>query len=367
MKGGAYMAILKDLIVNGSARILGTLNAKKVKADNLEGSLPAENVLEDALHRFLSDVCKTITDWNSATTNGFYMGNGAANGPTTAWYFGQVITHNINFVYQTVYAFTASTDAKAVSKYIRVKTNGTWGGWTNVTVSKAVPSNAVFTDTNTTYSAGTGMALSGTTFNHKNSVTAGTAQGDASKTLAWGGTFKVPTVAYDAQGHVTSSGTTTMTMPGNPNTDTKNTAGSTDTSSKIFLVGATSQAANPVTYSHNTAYVGTDGCLYSNNQKVSTEGHTHDPHDRVLTCTIPTTGWSASAPYTQTVTVSGITSSDNPVAALFVPDNATAATVKPLQKAWSCVDQILTNNGSITLYCYFKKPASAFQISLKGQ
>ena len=57
--------------------------------------------------------------------------------------------------------------------------------------------------------------------------------------------------------------------------DTKNTAGSTDTSSKIFLVGATSQAANPQTYSHDTAYVGTDGCLYSNNTKVSVNGHTH--------------------------------------------------------------------------------------------
>lgn len=54
------------------------------------------------------------------------------------------------------------------------------------------------------------------------------------------------------------------------NTDTKNTAGSTDTSSKIFLVGATSQAANPQTYSHDTAYVGTDGCLYSGGAKVLT-------------------------------------------------------------------------------------------------
>ena len=53
-------------------------------------------------------------------------------------------------------------------------------------------------------------------------------------------------------------------------TDTKNTAGSTDTSSKIFLIGATSQAANPQTYSHDTAYVGTDGCLYSGGVKVLT-------------------------------------------------------------------------------------------------
>lgn len=50
--------------------------------------------------------------------------------------------------------------------------------------------------------------------------------------------------------------------------DTKNTAGSTNTSSKIFLIGATAQGANPQTYSHDTVYVGTDGCLYSNGHRV---------------------------------------------------------------------------------------------------
>ena len=50
--------------------------------------------------------------------------------------------------------------------------------------------------------------------------------------------------------------------------DTKNTAGATNTSNKIFLVGATSQNVNPQTYSHDTVYVGTDGCLYSNGQRV---------------------------------------------------------------------------------------------------
>ena len=90
---------------------------------------------------------------------------------------------------------------------------------TTYTLGASVPSNAKFTDT--TYSAGAGLTLSGTTFNHKNSVTAATAQGDASKTLTFGGTFTIPTITYDAQGHITSKGTTTMTMPANPNTDTK--------------------------------------------------------------------------------------------------------------------------------------------------
>lgn len=47
-------------------------------------------------------------------------------------------------------------------------------------------------------------------------------------------------------------------------TDTKNTAGSTNTSNKIYLIGATSQAANPQTYSHDTVYVNTDGSLVTN-------------------------------------------------------------------------------------------------------
>ena len=50
--------------------------------------------------------------------------------------------------------------------------------------------------------------------------------------------------------------------------DTKNTAGSTDSSKKLFLIGAETQAANPQTYSQDTAYVGTDGHLYSNSVQV---------------------------------------------------------------------------------------------------
>lgn len=72
------------------------------------------------------------------------------------------------------------------------------------------------TNTNTTYTAGAGLTLSGTQFKHSNAVTAGTAKGDDSKTLAYGGTFTIPSVTYDAQGHITAKDTTTMTMPAVP-------------------------------------------------------------------------------------------------------------------------------------------------------
>lgn len=81
------------------------------------------------------------------------------------------------------------------------------------------------TDSNTTYSAGSGLTLSGTQFKHKNAVTAGTAKGDDSKTLSFGGTFKVPSVSYDTEGHITGASSTTMTMPAAP-TSVSGNAGS---------------------------------------------------------------------------------------------------------------------------------------------
>lgn len=57
----------------------------------------------------------------------------------------------------------------------------------------------------------------------------------------------------------TTNGTLTIAS-----TDTKNTAGSTNSTSKLYLVGATTQGSNPQTYSRASAYVDTDGHLYSN-------------------------------------------------------------------------------------------------------
>ena len=106
-------------------------------------------------------------------------------------------------------------------------------------------------DNNTTYTAGTGLSLSGTTFNHKNSVTAATAQGDASKTLTFGGTFTIPTITYDAQGHITGKGTTTMTMPENPNSDTKVTQTVTTSNAAYpLLLAPSGQTANTTTTSY---------------------------------------------------------------------------------------------------------------------
>ena len=53
-------------------------------------------------------------------------------------------------------------------------------------------------------------------------------------------------------------------------TDTKNTAGSTDTSNTLFLIGATTQAANSQTYSHDTVKINSTGQLISTGYEMTT-------------------------------------------------------------------------------------------------
>jgi hypothetical protein len=73
----------------------------------------------------LDTVCQTITDWNTAKDNGWYMGSGATNAPTAGvWYYGEVIQHNASWVTQRVRAFAGD-----YRTYVRHLFNGTWTGW----------------------------------------------------------------------------------------------------------------------------------------------------------------------------------------------------------------------------------------------
>lgn len=73
----------------------------------------------------------------------------------------------------------------------------------------------------------------------------------------------------DSVKHVTSEERTKWNNKAS--TDTKNTAGATNTSAKIFLIGATAQNSNPQTYTHDTVYIGEDGYLYVHGLKVLCE------------------------------------------------------------------------------------------------
>ena len=119
-------------------------------------------------------------------------------------------TTNAN--YEVLFSQTAdnTTRTEQARKNSNLKFNPSTGDLQTTKLNGVtIGSSPKFTDT--TYSAGTGLSLSGTTINHSNSVTAGTA-GTSSATS--GSTLSVPYVTYDAQGHVTASGTHTHTVDG---------------------------------------------------------------------------------------------------------------------------------------------------------
>lgn len=98
---------------------------------------------------------------------------------------------------------------------------------------------------------------------HSNSITAGTASGSATKTLTFGDTFNIPTVTYDANGHITATGVTTMTMPDNPNTDARvYQSKSTYTSFRPLLMGSNNSSTPANLETAVTGQVYVNAALY---------------------------------------------------------------------------------------------------------
>ena len=89
-------------------------------------------------------------------------------------------------------------------------------------------------------------------------IAAKTAAAQSAKTLGWGGTFTIYEEKYDTDGHITGVANYNMTMPGNPNTDTKvtQTASTTASWKKVLLSYKDYAAANTAIgdAATNTAY-----------------------------------------------------------------------------------------------------------------
>lgn len=141
--------------------------------------------------------------------------------------------------------------------------SGTWSSWGKIYSSQNKPTASEI-----------GAATSSHTHKYAGSSSAGGSATSAVKLdTATAGSATRP-VYFSGGKPVACTYTLAKSVPSNAvftDTNTTNTAGSTNTSSKIFLVGATSQASAPVTYSHDTVYVGTDGCIYSSGLRVATE------------------------------------------------------------------------------------------------
>lgn len=198
---------------------------------------------------------------------------GSGNAVTTASFSGTVLTLTKGATYNN-YSHPAGSGASKSTGLYKFSTDSTShiSEVTAVTKSDITALGIPSSDTNTTYSfsSGTGSFTvtpsrgSAQTVSIGKPSTAGTAD-KVANTLTFTGyqsksyngsaavSVAIPSKVSDLtndSGYITSY------------TDTKNTTGSTNSSSKLYLVGATSQASSPVTYSNSGVYT-QSGAVYA--------------------------------------------------------------------------------------------------------
>lgn len=198
---------------------------------------------------------------------------GSGNAVTTASFSGTVLTLTKGATYNN-YSHPAGSGASKSTGLYKFSTDSTShiSGVTAVTKSDITALGIPSSDTNTTYTfaSGTGNFTvtpsggSAQTVSIGKPSTAGTAD-KVANTLTFTGyqsksyngsaavSVAIPSRVSDLtndSGYITSY------------TDTKNTTGSTNSTSKLYLVGATSQASNPVTYSNSGVYT-QSGAIYA--------------------------------------------------------------------------------------------------------
>jgi hypothetical protein len=198
---------------------------------------------------------------------------GSGNAVTTASFSGTVLTLTKGAMYNN-YSHPAGSGASKSTGLYKFSTDSTShiSGVTAVTKSDITALGIPSSDTNTTYSFSSGNGGftvtpsrgSSQTVSIGKPSTAGTAD-KVANTLTFTGyqsksyngsaavSVAIPSKVSDLtndSGYITSY------------TDTKNTAGSTNSSSKLYLIGATSQASSPVTYSNSGVYT-QSGAVYA--------------------------------------------------------------------------------------------------------
>ena len=77
-------------------------------------------------------------------------------------------------------------------------------------------------------------------------------------------------------------------------------------------------------------------------------------------------GWSSTAPYTQTVEIDGITESDLPVPLLDVSGAESLSEEKAMKKQFGWISYYDTDDGSITFTAKYRKPTMDLSVGLKG-
>lgn len=116
---------------------------------------------------------------------------------------------------------------------------------------------------------------------------------------------------------------------------------------------AQTAANNAQTAANNAQTTANSAITAAGNALTESKNYTDSKHMSVQ-ISVPASGWSASAPYTQSVSVSGLLATDQPHIGLVPNDNWEMALIQ--EENWGYVSRGVTENGSITFTCYEDKP-----------
>lgn len=81
------------------------------------------------------------------------------------------------------------------------------------------------------------------------------------------------------------------------------------------------------------------------------------------TASFASSGWSSTAPYTQTISVSGITADSKVVIDVNLTGQTTSAAAAIIE-GWGLVNDVQTGAGTLTAYCYGDKPTVALPVNI---
>lgn len=87
-----------------------------------------------------------------------------------------------------------------------------------------------------------------------------------------------------------------------------------------------------------------------------------DAKHMIATVRLPASGWSASAPYTQTITVEGILETDTPHWTVVYSQNESAFAEK---EAYAMIDLLFAENGKVTFVCLEERPEVDLTIQME--
>lgn len=91
-----------------------------------------------------------------------------------------------------------------------------------------------------------------------------------------------------------------------------------------------------------------------------------ESHENEVEITLPASGWSGSAPYTQTVDVPGIKEADRVQLMSAVKKDTPAETAKTWEKMAGMIKAGEALDGQAVFYCPIKKPTEDFNVKLVG-